>query len=409
LKQALIIAYQFPPHGGGGVQRTTKFLKYLPVHGWQGTVLTGQEKARQPDPSLDTDIPPGTRIERVRGLLLPRRPSRLRQWLATWVLTVDAELGWLPAAVQRGTKVLRSDRYAVIYSTSAPYTDHLVGLQLKGRFQLPWVADFRDPWTNNIHDLFPTRFHRRICERLEAAVIAKADRVLVVSEPMRQQFMRQYPQIEPTHFVTVTNGYDSADYKDATAHDLPTDKFHLIYTGSLYGQRSAQNVLTAIRRLLDTKILSADQLCFWVIGAYGQEAPQLVAAYGLEGVVQLVKYIPHDELIRYQLAADALLLIIAEGARSEIVLTGKLFEYLAVQKPILAVVPPGAAADLLTEANVGVIVPPNDIDAITTQVATLFQAWQHQQLTVTPNHAVIERCERRQLTSKLAAIFDELT
>ncbi|MEZ4677705.1 MAG: hypothetical protein R2932_26165 [Caldilineaceae bacterium] len=176
MKQVLFIAYWFPPYGGGGVQRTTKFLKYLPSYDWQGIVLTGRARSRQVDESLYDDIPANTQIERARGLILPRRPSRLHQWLTTWILTVDAELGWLPAAVQRGAKILHCGGCKMLYSTSAPYTDHLVGLRLKERFQLPWVADFRDPWTQNISDLFPTRFHRRIGERLEAAVVAKADR-----------------------------------------------------------------------------------------------------------------------------------------------------------------------------------------------------------------------------------------
>lgn len=403
-----MIAYQFPPHGGGGVQRTTKFLKYLPTYGWQGTILTGHASARQADISLFADVPPHTHVERVRGLLLPRRPSRVRQWLATWVLTVDAELGWLPAAVHRGTKLLRAGDYPIIYSTSAPYTDHLVGLQLKRRFGRPWVADFRDPWTKNIRDLFPTRVHRHLCERLEASVVANADRVLVVSEPMRQLFLDQYPQLDPRRFITLTNGYDGEDFINATPHELPSGKFHLVYTGSLYGQRSAQTMLAAIRQLVDAGKLTSKNFCFWVIGAYGSETPHLVAESGLEDVVQLVKYVPHSDLIGYQLAADALVLIIGEGLRSEIILTGKLFEYLAVKKPILAAVPPGAAADLLQDANVGTIVPPNDVAAITAQLAALFEAWQHQQLTVTPNTAVIERCDRRLLTGELAAIFDEL-
>lgn len=409
MKKVLCIAYLFPPRGGGGVQRTTKFLKYLPEYGWQGTVLTGNEKSRQVDQSLGDDIPPNTRIERVRGFVLPRRPSRVSRFLATWVLTVDAQLGWLPAAVRRGTKILQSNEYSLIYSTSAPYTDHLVGYRLKKKFGLPWVADFRDPWILNVHAHFPTRLHQKICINLEKQIISTADRVLVVSEPMRQQFIRQYPQISPSHFVTITNGYDRADYENATKHELAADKFQLVYTGSLYASQSIRPVLTAIRHLVEDDLLSADNFCFWIVGSYGSEAPQLVEEWNLQDIVTLISYTPHSQIIGYQIAADVLVLIIGDGPGTEIMLTGKIFEYLAAEKPILAAIPQSAAKDLLQEANISTIAASKDTAAIAKILGDMFQKWQQGELRIAPNHSLVEQYSRHNLTGKLVDVFEKLT
>lgn len=409
MKKVLCIAYLFPPRGGGGVQRTTKFLKYLPEYGWQGTVLTGNEKSRQVDQSLGDDIPPNTRVERVRGFVLPRRPSRVMQFLTTWVLTVDAQLGWLPAAVRRGTTILQGNEYSLIYSTSAPYTDHLVGYRLKQKFGLPWVADFRDPWLLNMHAHFPTRLHKKLCINLEKRIVSTADQVLVVSEPMRQQFIRQYPHISPSRFVTITNGYDRADYENATKHELPPNKFHLVYTGSLYASQSIRPVLTAIRHLVENGLLSADNFCFWIVGSYGLEAPQLVEEWNLQDIVKLFSYTPHSQIIGYQIAADALVLVIGDGPRTEIVLTGKIFEYLAAEKPILAAIPQSAAKNLLQEANISTIAASKDTAAIAKLLSDMFQQWQQGQLRIVPNRPLIEQYSRRNLTGKLVDLFEELT
>lgn len=409
VKRVLFIAYIFPPHGGGGVQRTTKFLKYLPQYGWQGTVLTGDEKPRQVERSLFDDIPSNTRVERVRGFVLPRRPSRVSRFLATWVFTVDAQLGWLPAAVRRGTEILQSDDYSLIYSTSAPYTDHLVAYRLKQKFGLPWVADFRDPWILNMHAHFPTHLHKKICINLEKQVISNADQVLVVSEPMRQQFIRQYPHVSPSHFVTITNGYDREDYENTTKHELAPDKFQLVYTGSLYASQSIRTVLAAIHHLVEDGLLRADNFCFWIVGSYGSEAPQLVEEWNLQDIVQLISYTPHSQIIGYQIAADALVLVIGDGPRTEIMLTGKLFEYLAAEKPILAAIPQSAAKDLLQEANISTIAASKDTAAIAKILSDMFQQWRQGHLRIRPNHSLIEQYSRHNLTGKLADLFEELT
>lgn len=408
MKQLLCIAYYFPPQGGGGVQRVAKFVKYLPQFGWQPTVLTGAASASVLDPSLSSDVPPSTRVVRVRGWVFPSSwPWRLRHWLKRWWLVVDEQIGWLPFAVREGLALLHRQTWDAIYSTSAPYTDHLVGLRLKRASQLPWVADFRDPWIDNFSVQFATPLHRALCARLEQEIVRTADRVLVVSEPMRQQFLARHPQRAAHHIITLPNGFDPADFEGVEPATRDA-RFTLVYTGSLYGPRSAGSFLEAVSSLLERGIIPRSSLCVRFVGNTGQETAQWVTRWQLGGVVELLGYLPHAQTIAHQLAADLLVLIIGSGPGSESVLTAKLFEYLACGKPILALIPPGAAADLLLEAGVGWMVPPDEPEAIATALAALFADWQQGRLQATPDPLVVARYNRQRQTAKLAHILDGL-
>lgn len=409
MKQVFCVVFLFPPTGGGGVQRTVKFVKYLPDFDWQPTVLTTLAARSLQDPSLMSDVPPQTPVVRVRGLELPRRlPWRLRRWITRWLLVVDEQIGWLPFAVRRGLATLRQQDYDAIYSTSGPYTDHLVALRLKRTTGLPWVADFRDPWVGNFSAAVATSMHRALRERLERKVVLAAECVLVVSEPMRQQFITRYPDLPATRFVTVPNGFDPADLEGIEPAERD-GRFTLVYTGSLYGEKqSARPLLTALRQILQSGAISPGGVRVRFVGHAGREAPALVTEWGLDEVVEFVGYLPHDEMLAHQLCADALLLIIGAGPGSQVVFTGKIFEYLAVGKLILALIPPGAAADLLTQARAGRIVPPDDVAAIASALVDLIGAWRKGELEITPDAQVVSRYERRRLTGDLARILNDL-
>jgi glycosyltransferase involved in cell wall biosynthesis len=154
-------------------------------------------------------------------------------------------------------------------------------------------------------------------------------------------------------------------------------------------------------------VISRESFCLWLVGSTGKEAARLVKAWQLTDVVNFVDYVPHAELMGYQLGTDALLLIIGAGPGSEVVLTGKIFEYLATGKPILALVPSGAACDLLTEAQAGTIVDPEDISAIAQALVQMYLGWRSGNVPASPDPVVVRRYERRHLTAQLAHLFDE--
>ncbi len=231
----LMIAYYFPPMGGAGVQRTLKFVKYLPEYGWQPHVLTVRDSSRLQDSSLASEIPDGLSVTRTPILHLPSQlPWRLRNFISRWFLIVDGQIGWLPFANDPGRRVIEEHKVRIIYSTSAPYTAHLIARRLQRQTHLPWVADFRDPWMGNTLVNYPTEFHRRLNKRLEYSIFSEADRVILNTEGSLQYYAREYPDLPAGKLVTIPNGYDQDDIPNISPDQIKKTIFTIVHLGSLY-------------------------------------------------------------------------------------------------------------------------------------------------------------------------------
>jgi glycosyltransferase involved in cell wall biosynthesis len=416
LRQVLIIAYFFPPMGGGGVQRTLKFIKYLPGCGWRPIVVTPrQTPTRLNDPDLAAEIPEQAEIVHTNDLGLPGwMPWRARSWISRWLLMVDEHVGWLFPAVRAGLQCIQADSVQAIYSTSAPYSDHLVGYRLKRKTRLPWIADFRDPWVGNFSTNFPTRLHQRLAEKLERDVLHTADRVLVVSEPMRQLMLSRYADIAPAKIIVLPNGYDPQDFLALKPEWIQAagepGRFLIVYSGSFYGQRqTAEKFLQALAESLKSGQIARERLRVRFVGNSGQRTLEWIEAYGLKDICEATGYLPHRQSLAHLMAADMLLLIVGRGPGSEAVFTGKIFEYLASSKTILCLADTGAAANLVREAQAGVVVDPEDISAIAAQIQQLYRQWSDGILNKhKPKPEVIKSYDRGALTAQLATILDEI-
>jgi glycosyltransferase involved in cell wall biosynthesis len=412
MRKVLIVAYYFPPFGGAGVQRTLKFVRYLPESGWLPAVLTVQGQVAHPrDPSLEAEIPQNVSVNRTRALLLPSWfPWRLRNFVARWLLLVDQQLGWFPFAVRRAREIISQERIEAIYTTSAPPTAHLIGLWLKKRTALPWVADFRDPWLGSPSIRYPTPLHERAIGWLEGHVTGAADHIVVVSEPMRQALLSRHDQLDPERASTLPNGYDPEDFEQSEPLGQECDRLGIVYAGSFYAQaRTPHSFLRAVRTVLNDGGIPPQKLRIRLVGNVGQACKEQIQALGLGDVVQITGYLPHLQSIGYLLGADLLLLIVGSGPGSEAVFTGKLFEYLAAGKPILALAPPGVAADLVQEAQAGVVVSPENVEAIATQLVDAYQRWQRGDLRTASNREVVAHYDRRHLTATLTNVLDRIS
>jgi len=410
MHQVLFVAYFFPPAGGAGVQRSLKFVKYLPQNGWQPTVLTvSPQHHRITDPTLAAEIPPGVTVHRTPAWLLPKRlPFRLRHALTRWLLVVDEQIGWLPFAVRRARSLLQSQNFHAVYTTSAPYTDHLIGLRLKRATGLPWVADFRDPWVDNFSASFATPLHEMLARHLERQITTTADRVIVVSEPMRQALLQRY-SLPPEKVLVITNGFDPADFNGIQPAERPAQRWNIVYSGSFYGSKQTpRHFFEGIRAALDRKEIPDQSINIRLVGSFSPQLQKMAKDTGVADLLEITGYLPHRQSLSAVLAADVLLLVVGAATGSEAVFTGKIFEYLAARRPILALAPAGAAADLVREARAGLVVPPEDVDAIREQIVALYQQWQRGQATFAPDETVIARYDRRALTAQLAAVLDEV-
>ena len=412
MPKVLIIAYYFPPAGGAGVQRTLKFVKYLPEFGWEPVILTVNHKeARLLDPYLETEIPMSIPVFRTPAWLLPSRlPWRVRSFVARWLFIVDEQVGWLPFAIAQGRKILWEDTFQALYTTSVPYSDHLIGYRIKKEFRLPWVADFRDAWIGDFSTTFPTRWHKNFACRLEQSIVTTAERVTVVSEPIRQGLLRRHPDLTADKVLVLPNGYDPADFQGLESLKPDANQaFTITYSGSFYiKNRTPDSFLRAVKLAIDKGGIPRHKIHIRFVGNIGWKVRVMIETLGMDDVVETTGYVDHRRSINYLMRSDLLLLIVGTGPGSEGVMTGKIFEYLASQKPILALAPDGVAADLIRETQAGIVVDSNDVEGIARCLTETYYKWENANLTTNSNIRLIQRYDRHKLTQKLASIFAEL-
>jgi glycosyltransferase involved in cell wall biosynthesis len=400
--RVLVVAYFFPPLGGAGVQRTLKFAKYLPQHGWDPLVVTTDSRAYPvADASLAREIPAGIPLTRAHELSLFRTLARVAVHVPlphsslpfAWP---DDAVGWFPGAVRAAMVAVRRHAPRVIYTTSAPYTSHLVGLAVAHRSGLPWVLDFRDEWSLNSYAAGLPRPVAWANRQAERAVLRRATGVVRVAD---------YFRFADDHWdaaaVTVPNGVDKEDFAGQT-HTRRTGRFRISYVGTLYGKRDAAPVLAAISTLVGRGEITAEHLEMRAVGNVWNElaVPPRVR-------MTATGYVPHAQAIREMGLADVLLLYEPPGSLAT---TGKIFEYLASGRPVLCVAPSGnGATRLVTELGAGPVVEPEDAAGIERAIVKLYRGWLDEGLPSRPEvtAATFERYSRHRLAGRLADVLDD--
>jgi len=368
--KALLVTLYFPPAGGGGVQRSLKLAQYLPPLGIETHVLAPEDpKWLHRDPELR--VPTRAWVHRARYVgPRARKPAEdLRrseglqralvqaQVTARRLLVPDASVTWNLTAIPAALRIARREGIDVVLTTSPPGSLHLVGAAVQRATSARWVADLRDPLVAFQHrraDTAATRARQAANEQVARLVARRADAITCVSEAIAEE-MRTF---EPRGVVrTIANGCDFDDF--AGLEYRPAERFRITHTGSFFGKRDPRPFLQALRD-------SGLDVVARFVGDFRSTDREWAESLGLGDRLQLVDYAPHVESLRLQRDSEALLLLVPDAdGRGRGVLSGKVFEYLAAGRPILAVVPPdGAAAALVRETGSGVVVAPDDVDGI---------------------------------------------
>lgn len=434
-RRVLIVAYYFPPSGGPGVQRVLKYTRYLPDFGWEPIVLT-VENGTFPaiDKSLFEQVPAGTKIFRTKIFepydiyrLLTGKPKnvaidvnvikkegqkktfaeQIAEFIRATFFIPDARVGWLLTARRKILDIIDEYLIDAIYSSSPPYTCSLIARYGKRKRQLPWIAGFRDPWTDFISTpkrwFIPAMFDRM----LEYHVFSEADIVEVAWEGIKKDALAKYFDLPEEKFIHIPNGFDSADFPKITYKR--NEKFTLTYTGSLYGRRNPQSLFIAIEKLLEEGKIQPDDFIIQFIGRMGSEVYEMIEKTSFRNSIALISYIPHQKCIEKLMTSDASLLIIDESKESKEIVPGKVYEYLGVGRPIFAIGPTnGAVAQLLEECNAGVIAHQSEIDSIANNFIKFYNNWKNNR-TFQPKLELIKQYERKEQTGQLALILDKIT
>lgn len=424
-----MVSYGFPPTGGPGVQRSAKFAKYLPDCGWTPIVWATTCVEHMPvDETLLEGLPPELAIHRFHGAkrggvrhilgnsaskggllsgIAKRIDWRWSRWQADRALP-DAAASWAKASVKPLCQLARREGVDAIYSTFSPISNHCLAMALKRRLGLPWVADFRDLWTDDYRYTQPSSARRQADSTLQAEILQSADVVIGVTDRQTEILASHVPGSE-SKFVSITNGYDPDDFvepADGKAMPGADRAFVLAHVGRLDRWRTQQPLYDGLRQFL-TKENHRPNLRCHVVGHVGRDVGEKLRATGAD--CRMTGYVDHREAINEMRKADVLLLCVPPGPNGDSVIPGKLFEYLAAQRPILVIGPKGGESErIVRQCGAGLAVG-FDAEAIAGALRAMYGDWLKKEDRFRCNPAKLQQYARPHLARKLAAVLDKIS
>ncbi len=431
MKKALIISYYWPPSGGAGVQRWLKFAKYLRGFGWEPVIYCPENpEYPETDLSLFKDIPDSLEVlkypiwepyifykkllgqkkdDKINAAFLSeKKKNKFLEGLSVWIrgnlFIPDARTFWIKPSVKFLRKYLQHHPMDVIISTGPPHSTHMIAMQLAMQSGIPWLADFRDPWTNIdfYKDLRLTSWADKKHHRLERKVLRTANAVSVISRTMADDFSRIFNR----RYEVITNGFDSADTESPEPE--PDSKFSIAHIGTLASSRNPETLWKALEELVSIHNDLAKDLEIKLVGSVDLTVTSAIDDHGLSRFVKKVSYLPHDEVVACQRKSQVLLLIINNTPNSKMILTGKFFEYLAARRPILCLGPEdGDAARILGETHSGLLAGFGDLEKMKSHILHFYEAYKKGTLVIRSRE--IEQYSRKALTQKLALVLDGIT
>ena len=437
MKRVLIISYYWPPTGGSGVQRWVKFAKYLPSEGWQPVIYTPENPEQLAiDTSLEAEVPAEAEVIRRRiiepyelykNMLRKSGHSKeavevnpvnaqnksFLQKVAMWVrgnlFRPDPRCLWIGPSVRFLKKYLKDHPVDLIVSTGPPQSMHLIARKLARKTGLPWIADFRDPWTKIFYfkHLSMTKCTQRWHERMEKRVLDEATCVVAVSPLVQQEFQA----MTQTPVELITNGFDEGDFaseKCLEANGGPEQPFIITHTGLF----AADGNPTVLWEVLSEKCSKSEEfrktLKINLIGKTDEQIINAITEAGLAENLNNLGYQPHARAIEEQRRASLLILPLRKEPEYKAVLPGKLFEYLASWRPVLGIgQPDGAMSMILNSTKTGLVLNWEDKKSIARYVDMCWEKHLAGELTV--ENADISQFTRRNLTRRMAQLFDRVT
>lgn len=430
----LLISYHFPPVGGAGVQRPIKFCKYLRHYGWEPIVLTAANPSAPVfDDSLCRDFPVGLRVERARtwepdyrlkqnlnhtaaqtaGWSLKRFLSRSVKFASKLVLQPDPQILWLPNAYRQASRLLREVHCDAILATAPTYTNFILGAMLKRKTGVPLILDYRDEWdlsSRYLENRSRDWYSRWVQECQQNYVLRSADALVATTEQSTDTLRdraahlgRQLPA------ACIYNGYDPEDFDHLPA-STNHDRFRLVYTGTLWNLTNVAPIVEAIERLERVRPDLCKLLEFETVGRNLPEQSAILERLRQTSCRFLVEnYQPHAEVVTRMARADAQCLLLSDVPGAERVVPGKLFEYLATRRPILAIMPEGDSSRIVRDFFPDNHFVPRDTIGVAQWLERSLEAFRRGEFAPSSDSSDIEQYSRSSQTERLARLLNEVS
>ena len=424
MKKALIIAYYWPPAGGPGVQRWLKFAKYLPNFNVEPIVYV-PENPNYPiiDETLLDEIPNNITILRqpikepykLAGFLSRKESKRISKGIIhqpksqTFIEKVllyirgnffipDARKNWVKPSIEYLSKYIQENNIETIITTGPPHSLHLIGMQLKQKLGVKWLADFRDPWTT-------IGYHKQLKlsnksatkhKQLEKEVLLNADEIITTSFTTSKEFQ----SIINKHVITITNGYD-----DQKKSSVELDKkFTCSHIGSLLSQRNPEVLWKVFQELINENEDFKNNFQLNLIGVVSEDVLNSIYKHQLKEYVNLIGYVSHQDAVNYQKQSQVLLLIEIDSEDTKCIIPGKLFEYMVSERPIIAIGPEEADVEtIIKQTNTGNYFTYNDYESLKNLFLNHFKAFKDGNLHTQP--IGLQKYHRKQLTKQLSELI----
>ncbi len=421
-KKVLIITYYWPPAGGPGVQRVVKFVKYLAQQNWQPLILTVKNpSAPATDASLLQQIPSNCKVYKTsvfepfglyrfftgkkghavipKDIIVKKKDDspaeRFSRWIRANIFIPDARVGWIPFLVKKGMQIIREQQPVCIFSTSPPHSLQVGARILARKSGLKWIADFRDPWEENYweSEIGKSSRSKSVNRRMEQAVLQQADAITTVSPGLAEAFLKKGAR----RTGVLYNGYDQLNHDAARA-----DRFRIIFIGNLSKYQNPAPFIKAIGQLPAAIRTNLD---IRFIGKVFDDYRDMLQSAG----IVLMDYMPLDRLTAYCKTASLLLLIFHKTSYSADYITAKMFDYLALRKPILAIGLKNSIGEkVLDETVSGKLFCETETGEIASYIKAKYTEWQKGDPLLLPSNKQLEYYSSAANVDRLIKLFESL-
>ena len=417
--KVLVIAYHFPPLGLSGVQRTFKFVKYFGLFNWSATVITSGkisyyaydeellrelnsnnvEIIRTESIDINKALKKKGKVEMPSSVLL-----RLLDRVNKTFFIPDNKKLWSRKAAKIALNKLDEETFDAIYISVPPFSTVLPFIRLKEKYDIPLFIDYRDSWFTNQFRFYPTPYHRYKHKKLEDSVLRKADRIIVVNRIIKEDLLKNYKFLDFKDIDIIPHGFDPEDYDGVTEIPKDNNKMIISFSGVLSGDITPSFLLKAFKKLTKESPEIASNIEIRFIGIFNKENRKLVKRLKLEPFVKEYGFLTHKEAIRLIISSDILWLMLPNKDRMNNVTPGKLFEYFAARKPIIASLPESAAKFNAEKYGAAFLTEPDNINQIKDTIVEVHEKFINGKLPV-PYEEFVSQFDRKLQAEQLIKIF----